>query len=56
MPEVWALHAFQVFTSGLMLGWYLRFHGRRPQLHEPAHAHLEQMGGSPDAVGGPVED
>jgi hypothetical protein len=23
---IWALHAYQLVTTGLMLGWYLRFH------------------------------
>jgi hypothetical protein len=31
---IWALHAYQLATTGLMLGWYLRYQGahraRRP--------------------------
>lgn len=31
---IWALHAFQLSASGLMLAWYLRFH--RPRVRVPA--------------------
>jgi hypothetical protein len=41
---IWALHAFYVVSSGLMLGWYVRYGlGHRP------HRRPEGMGGSPDA-------
>jgi hypothetical protein len=41
---IWALHAFYLLSSGLMLGWYLRYRVRRPP-HRPR----VWMGGSPDA-------
>jgi hypothetical protein len=41
---IWALHSFYLVSSGLMLGWYLRFGLRRPP-----HAPRAEMGGSPDA-------
>lgn len=41
---IWALHTFYVVTSGLMLGWYLRYGLRRP-----THRRPEEMGRSPDA-------
>jgi hypothetical protein len=43
---IWALHAFQLSTSGVMLAWYLRYARR---VHEPAHADADELGGSPDA-------
>jgi hypothetical protein len=35
---IWALHAFQLVTTGLMLGWYLRYHvsARRIQREIPS--------------------
>jgi hypothetical protein len=50
---IWALHAFYVLTSALMLGWCLRY-GResRPRVHEPAHSSADELGGSPDASRG----
>jgi hypothetical protein len=41
---IWALHSFYLVSSGLMLGWYLRYGVRRPP-HRPR----EWMGRSPDA-------
>ena len=41
---IWALHSFYLVSSGLMLGWYLRYGLRRPPHRLP-----EEMGGSPDA-------
>src|SRR5262245_53342264 len=41
---IWALHSFYVVSSGLMLGWYLRFGMRRPP-----HQRAAKMGRSPDA-------
>jgi len=41
---IWVLHAFYVVTSGLMLGWFLRYGLRRPP-HRPS----DGMGRSPDA-------
>ena len=41
---IWALHAFYVVSSGLMLGWYLRYGLRRAPHRRP-----EAMGRSPDA-------
>jgi hypothetical protein len=41
---IWVLHAFYVVTSGLMLGWFLRYGLRRPP-----HRASEGMGRSPDA-------
>jgi hypothetical protein len=41
---IWALHAFYLVSSGLMLGWYVRYGLRRPP-HRPP----EGMGRSPDA-------
>jgi hypothetical protein len=41
---IWALHAFYLVSSGLMLGSYLRY-GLRRQPHRPP----EGMGRSPDA-------
>lgn len=32
---IWALHTFYLFSSGLMLAWYLRFVVRRPP-HRPS--------------------
>jgi hypothetical protein len=42
---LWLLHSFYVGSSGLMLGWYLRYHVRRSP-HRPA----DGMSRSPDAV------
>ena len=42
---IWALHAFYLVSSGLMLGWYLRYGLRRP-----SHRLPQRMGGSPDAA------
>ena|SRR6185436_20359996 len=42
---IWALHAFYILTSGLMLSWYVRFRLRRPP-HRPP----DEMGRSPDAA------
>ena len=42
---IWALHAFYLVTSGLMLGWFVRYGLRRPP-HRPS----EGMGRSPDAA------
>lgn len=33
---VWAVHGFNLTTSGLMLFWYLRY-GRRPRVDAPGH-------------------
>jgi hypothetical protein len=41
---IWALHAFYLMSSALMLGWYVRY-GLRRQPHRPP----EGMGRSPDA-------
>jgi hypothetical protein len=41
---IWALHTFYLVSTGLMLGWYLRYGLRRP-----THRLVERMGGSPDA-------
>src|SRR3954453_16949047 len=41
---IWALHSFYLLSSGLMLGWYVRYSVRRPP-----HRAVEQMGRSPDA-------
>jgi hypothetical protein len=41
---IWALHAFYLVSSALMLGWYVRY-GMRRRPHRPP----EGMGGSPDA-------
>jgi hypothetical protein len=41
---IWALHTFYLASTGLMLGWYLRYGLRRP-----THRLAERMGGSPDA-------
>ena len=41
---IWALHSFYLVSSGLMLGWYLRFSLRRPP-----HSRRVGMGRSPDA-------
>src|SRR5262245_5188296 len=41
---IWALHAFYVVSSLLMLGWYVRY-GLRPHTHHSP----EEMGKSPDA-------
>lgn len=44
---VWALHGFNVATTALMLGWYLRYSYRRVQKYpSPAQAELVS---SPDA-------
>jgi len=42
---IWALHAFYLVSSGLMLGWYLRYGVRRVPHRRP-----EGMGVSPDAA------
>jgi hypothetical protein len=42
---IWALHAFYLVSSGLMLGWYVRYALR----HHP-HAPPEEMGRLPDAT------
>ena len=42
---IWALHAFYVVSSGLMLGWYVRY-GLGCHPHRPP----EGMGRSPDAL------
>jgi hypothetical protein len=41
---IWALHGFYLVSSGLMLGWYLRF-----GLRLPPHLRAAEMGRSPDA-------
>lgn len=41
---IWALHAFYLVSSALMLAWYLRYGLRRPP-HRPPQG----MGRSPDA-------
>jgi hypothetical protein len=41
---IWALHAFYVLSSGLMLAWYLRYRLRRPP-----HRLSRGMGKLPDA-------
>jgi hypothetical protein len=41
---IWVLHSFYLVTSGLMLGWYLRF-----GLRLPPHPRRGGMGRSPDA-------
>src|SRR6185295_7931800 len=41
---IWALHGFYVLSSGLMLGWYVKYSVRRPP-----HRTVERMGRSPDA-------
>jgi hypothetical protein len=35
---VWALHAFHLVTTGMMLFWYVRYGGRRRQPAAPATA------------------
>ena len=52
---IWALHTFYLFSTGLMLAWYLRY-GRpaNEHVHEPAHASPDRLGGSPDAVKRPA--
>jgi hypothetical protein len=42
---IWALHSFYVVSTGLMLGWYLRYGLRRS-----THGLRERLGGSPDAA------
>jgi hypothetical protein len=42
---IWALHTFYLVSTGVMLGWYLRYGMRRPP-----HLRPERMGGSPDAA------
>jgi hypothetical protein len=42
---IWALHSFYLVSSGLMLGWYLRYSLRRPPQRP-----TEGMGRSPDAL------
>ena len=42
---IWWLHAFYLLSSGLMLGWYLRYAVRRSPQRPP-----EGMKGSPDAA------
>lgn len=46
---IWALHTFYLVSSGLMLGWYLRFSLRRPP-----HRSADGMGRSPDAPAPPA--
>jgi hypothetical protein len=41
-----ALHAIRLSTSHKMLAWCLRYARR---VHEPAHADVDELGGSPDA-------
>ena len=48
---IWALHAFHLSATALMLGWFIRY-GRR--VHEPAHVPANRLGGSPDAAGAPA--
>jgi hypothetical protein len=43
---IWLLHSFYLGSSGLMLGWYLRYAVRRSPQRPP-----EGMRGSPDAAG-----
>ena len=38
---IWVLHGFYVWTTALMLGWYLRY--GRP-VHEPTHAPGREVG------------
>jgi hypothetical protein len=38
---IWALHAFQLSASGLMLTWYLRYH-RSPRTDRPTPSRLLQ--------------
>jgi hypothetical protein len=42
---LWALHVFYLVSTGLMLGWYLRYAVRRPPQRLP-----EEMRRSPDAA------
>jgi hypothetical protein len=38
---VWALHAFHLVTTGLMLFWYLRYTGRtRRHMRQPANTEM----------------
>jgi len=48
MGPVWALHGFNVATTALMLGWYLRYSHRSAEKY-PVAADLE-LGSSPDAA------
>ena len=41
---IWLLHTFYLVSSGLMLGWYLRY-----GLRKPARSAAARMGGSPGA-------
>jgi hypothetical protein len=42
---IWVLHSFYLVSTGMMLGWYLRYGLRRS-----THRLCERMGGSPDAA------
>ncbi len=44
MGPVWALHAFYLVSSALMLIWYVRWHMRRPPQRRP------DLHSSPDAT------
>jgi len=47
---IWALHAFYLLSSGLMLFWSRRFTPAHPRgMHEPTHPDDRRMGSSPDA-------
>ena len=43
---IWALHSFYLVSSGLMLGWYLRYGVRRPP-----HASTDEWGNRPTRAG-----
>ena len=45
LGPIWLLHTFYLVSTGLMLGWYLRYGLRRP-----THPAAAGMGGSPDAA------
>ncbi len=42
---IWVLHSFYLVSTGMMLGWYLRYGLRRS-----THGLRERLGGSPDAA------
>ncbi|MEP6649376.1 MAG: hypothetical protein ABJA74_05615 [Lapillicoccus sp.] len=50
---IWALHAFYLISSALMLFWYVRFVRRvRRGVRKPAHPVAARMRGLPDAPAG----
>lgn len=47
---IWFLHTFHLVTTGLMLGWYLRYEARNPWAARPPFGFTDHAGASPDSA------